>query len=79
MKIFGDEYQVRARIEIINGFSGHADRDDLIDYVKPLKGDLKGVFLVHGEERAAFALRDGLVDAGVRNVSVPELNEVVEL
>ncbi len=79
VKIFGDEYRVRARIEVISGFSGHADRDDLIDYVKPLKQDLKGIFLVHGEERAAFSLREGLFEAGVKRVEVPELNEVVEI
>ena len=79
VKIFGEEYEVRARIEVISGFSGHADRDGLINYVRPLKDRLRGTFLVHGEERSAFALRDGLLDAGVQNVEVPELNEVVEI
>ena len=79
VKIFGEEYKVRARIEVINGFSGHADRDGLIDYVRPLAESLRGVFLVHGEQRSAFALREGLLDVGVRNVGVPELNEVVEI
>ncbi len=40
---------------------------------------LRGIFLVHGEEKAAFALREGLFDAGVQRVEVPELNEVVEI
>ena len=63
--------------------SGHRQREKhppgLRSYVKPLKQDLKGIFLVHGEEKAAFALRDGLFDAGVKRVEVPELNEVVEI
>ena len=79
VKIFGDEYRVRARIEVINGFSGHADREGLIDFVRPLKARLQGVFLVHGEERAALALREGLAGAGINDVHVPEWNEVVEI
>ena len=71
VKIFGEEYRVRAKVEVINGFSGHADRDGLIDYVRPLRNSLRRTFLVHGEERAAFALREGLLDAGIHNVGVP--------
>ena len=63
--------------------SGHRQREKhppgLRSYVKPLKQDLKGIFLVHGEEKAAFALRDGLFDAGVKRVEIPEWNEVVEI
>jgi len=50
VRIFGQEYQLRAEVEIMNSFSAHADRDELHNYVKPLKDSLKGIFIVHGEE-----------------------------
>jgi metallo-beta-lactamase family protein len=50
VKIFGREYSLNAEVEIMNSFSAHADRDELHEYVKPLKGSLKGIFIVHGEE-----------------------------
>ena len=73
VKIFGEEYQLRAEVEVINGYSAHADRDELLDYVRPLNnGRLKKVFVVHGEEEASLALADGLRELGVPDAVVPE-------
>ncbi len=71
IKIFGDEFRVRARVEVISGFSGHADRQELLNYAAAVKEELKGVFLVHGEEASAFALKDGLQELGIDTVNVP--------
>lgn len=46
--IFGDAIPVRARIHTINGFSAHADRDELLDWHRAIKPER--TFLVHGEE-----------------------------
>ncbi len=76
VKIFGEEYTLKAEVEVIGGYSAHADRDELLDYVRPLiNGRLKKVFVVHGEEEASLALADGLGDLGVPDVIVPELME----
>ncbi len=80
VRIFGEEYQVKAEVEVINGYSAHADRGELLDYVRPLhSGRLKQVFVVHGEEEASLALADGLRELGVPDVVVPEPMEEVVL
>ncbi len=79
VRIFGDEYSVRARIESVNGFSAHADRRELIDWVANARGDLKGVFVVHGEEQAALSMADALRALGGLTVTVPELNQTVQV
>lgn len=56
VKIFGQEYNLNARVEVMDSFSAHADRNELHEYVKPLKKTLKGIFIVHGEEKQSEAL-----------------------
>lgn len=79
VKIFGEEYRVRAHVEVINGYSAHADRNGLLEYAKALKPRLKAVFLVHGEPAPAAALAEGLKGLGIENVTVPELHQTVEV
>jgi metallo-beta-lactamase family protein len=79
VRIFGEEYEVRAKVEAINGFSAHADRDDLLRWTSRTKDRLKGVYVVHGEEGPARALAQGIQELGVRNVLVPERGETVSL
>ncbi|MCU0638817.1 MAG: MBL fold metallo-hydrolase, partial [Candidatus Krumholzibacteria bacterium] len=50
VRIFGEDHLLRARVEILNSFSAHADRNDLLEYALPLKGSVKNIFIVHGEE-----------------------------
>lgn len=49
VKIFGEVKRVKAQVEVIDAFSGHADRSDLIDFVTHVQ-DVKKIYLVHGEE-----------------------------
>ena len=71
--IFGTEYARRARVKILNTFSGHADRDDLVGYVRQLDlARLKKVFLVHGENAALENLKSLLLGIGVRAVEIVE-------
>ncbi len=79
VKIFGQEHKLRAHVEVINGYSAHADRNGLLEYAAALKPRLKRVFLVHGEPEPAFALADGLKAQGMENVYVPDLHETVEV
>ncbi len=73
VRIFGDEFQVRARVEVLTGFSGHADRDGLVDFVGKMTKKPSKTFIVHGEEEAANALAGHLNAAfGLENVSIPE-------
>ena len=60
VSIFGDKYHVAAQVEVLNGFSGHADRDELLSWVEPMKRKPRRTFLVHGELSAANALASSL-------------------
>jgi metallo-beta-lactamase family protein len=79
VRILGDEFKVRAEVRQIQAFSGHADRNDLLNWVKPQASRLKGLFVVHGEEASALALADGMRGLGVQNVQVPTRGQCVEL
>ena len=52
VKIFGEEIAVNAQIEYIEGYSGHADQEWLMNFIYSFRDKPKKVFLVHGEERA---------------------------
>ncbi|HEX2944564.1 MAG TPA: MBL fold metallo-hydrolase, partial [Clostridia bacterium] len=50
VRIFGEEITVNARIEMIEGFSGHADKNGLLAWVKHFTKKPKNIFIIHGEE-----------------------------
>lgn len=67
LKIFGEEVPLRARVEVINGYSAHADRTELrtwLDAVKVTSPKLAGVHLVHGEPKAQDELQTALIAKG---------------
>lgn len=49
VKIFGEEISVNARIEVIDGFSGHADKAGLLSWIGSFSKKPKKIFIVHGE------------------------------
>jgi metallo-beta-lactamase family protein len=80
VKIFGEEYRLRARVETIDGFSAHADREELLEYSRQIDNSrFKAVFVVHGEEPSSLALADGLSHLGMEKVIVPSEGEEHEL
>jgi metallo-beta-lactamase family protein len=79
VRIFGEEYRVRAHVEVINGFSGHADRDELIEWVDHIKEKPRRTFLVHGEEEPAKTLQLILRERFNMQVDVPEMGQAFEL
>ena len=60
VNIFGEPHRVRARVASLDAFSGHADKHELRRYVEALTGDIKKVFVVHGEESQAMAFAETL-------------------
>jgi metallo-beta-lactamase family protein len=77
VKIFGDMYELNARVEVFDEFSAHADRDELLEYVNNTKESLEAVFVVHGEEQQSNALAAGIQELGIRNVVVPDPGEEI--
>ncbi len=60
VNIFGEPHPVRARSASLDAFSGHADKHELRRYVEALTGDIKKIFVVHGEESQAMAFAQTL-------------------
>ncbi len=71
IRILGEMHTVRARIEKINGFSAHADRDELLRWVSGFKKAPRKIFVVHGEQEAAAALATVLRERFQSEVTVP--------
>ncbi|HSG27438.1 MAG TPA: MBL fold metallo-hydrolase, partial [Candidatus Krumholzibacterium sp.] len=78
VKIFGEERALRANVEILNSFSAHADRDDLLEYALPLKGKVKKIFIVHGEEEQSAQLHELFRKNGLPSI-IPSEGDEIEL
>jgi metallo-beta-lactamase family protein len=81
VRIFGVERALAAEVAVLNGFSAHADREDLIAFAEAVRdhGSLREVFLVHGELPALETLRTGLGDRGFPNVRTPAPGEIARI
>jgi metallo-beta-lactamase family protein len=79
VRIFGQPRPLKARVEQIHSFSGHADRNGLIDWVGHFHPPLPVVFLTHGEKEVAFNLAGFLREAKNLDVSIPEYRDLYEL
>lgn len=75
IRIFGGWFDVKAQIRTIDGFSAHADLDELLGWYDSLEGVQRRTFLVHGEEEAALSLANNLRERGSEPVVVPELHQ----
>jgi metallo-beta-lactamase family protein len=79
VRIFGEEFEVKAEVATIGGLSAHAGQDFLMEYALRLKGTVKKVFLVHGEAGPAAALSEKLVEAGMERPAYPLWKESAEI
>ncbi|HNW44894.1 MAG TPA: MBL fold metallo-hydrolase [Elusimicrobiales bacterium] len=78
VKIFGMEHEVLARVETMHTFSSHADKNDLLAFIKAAS-PARGTFLVHGDAEARAALAETLGKEGIKNVKCPMMGEEFEL
>jgi len=79
VKIFGEEIAVNARIEYIEGYSGHADQEWLMNFVYSFIAKPKHIFLVHGEPEGQLVLKQKIKEEIGIPVTIPEFGEVYEL
>ena len=79
VRVLGDEYPVRAEVETIGGYSAHADRTELLAWVRRLGGPIRRAFVVHGEPASLAAMATTLREAGVPDVRVPQQGESFDL
>jgi len=79
VRIFSEEYSLKSEVVVLNSFSAHADRNELLQYVEQAKKNLRGVFLVHGEEKESQALKESIEELGIQNVTIPDRGEEIAL
>lgn len=79
IKIFGEMYEMRARVKVLNGFSSHANSKELRELLAPQASRCRRAFLVHGEADQAEALANAMKSDGYRDVVIPACGEVFEL
>jgi len=80
VNIFGEPYPVRAKVVSLDTYSGHADKNELRQYVGRISGDLKKIVCIHGEEEQCLAHAETLRVMKPRaEVLVPEYKQVVEI
>ena len=80
VKIFGDEYYVHSKIVVLNSFSAHADRDELLAYFDQFdRNQMQKIFLVHGEIDQQEAFKDGLRSQNFKDIEIPEKGQEFEV
>jgi metallo-beta-lactamase family protein len=79
VRIFGQLHPLKARVEQIHGFSGHADRSGLVGWLGHFRPPLPVVFVTHGEKGVALGLAESLREEGGYDVSVPAYQDRYEL
>lgn len=72
VRILGQNYPVKAKIVKLNGFSSHADKNELLAWISGLKKPPRQVFVVHGEKESANAYADTIRQSQGWKVNVPE-------
>lgn len=78
VNIFGKPHEIKMEVKIMNAYSAHADRSDLLDYATKVKG-LKKLILVHGEDQACEDLKTAMLQNGISDVVIPSFGETLEL
>jgi len=78
VKMFGEWKIVNMDIEIMDSFSAHADRGEIIEFLGNQK-KLKKLFLVHGEPSKQMEFKKLLIEKGFKFVRIPKLTEEAKL
>lgn len=79
VRIFGEEIKVAAHIHNIEGFSAHADKNELLNWLSSFKTKIKEVFVVHGEEKVSLNFAEEIRNQLDLSVHVPVRMEKVTL
>ena len=77
--IFGEPMRLRAEVEKLDALSGHADREEMLAWLRPIASGLKKVFLVHGESDQQSAFAQAIRERYRLDVVAPERGQSFEL
>ena len=62
IKIYNEDILIQSKIVTINGFSAHADQSELLEWIKPMKNNLRAVFLIHGEKEKQEIFKQKIIE-----------------
>lgn len=79
VRILGQKYPVKAKVVRVHGFSAHADKDELLEWLKELKSAPRRLFVVHGETKSAGHFGNYVREKTGWNVTVPAYQDEVIL
>ncbi len=80
ISIFGKRYPLRAEVASIRSLSAHGDYEDLSQWLACQNpGEIRKVFLVHGEYGVQQRFQESLIRKGFEDVIIPDLHEVIGL
>lgn len=79
LTLLGEIVPVRAKIEVLDGFSAHADREEILQWLKTFKKAPRQTYVVHGEAPAASALATAIRERLGWGVEVARYQQVVTL
>ncbi|MCD6219700.1 MBL fold metallo-hydrolase [Candidatus Calescamantes bacterium] len=79
VRIHGEFYPVQAKIEKINGFSAHADKNELLRWISSFRRTPGKIFVVHGEEEASTEFAHFLKTKSQSDIIVPEYLQEISL
>lgn len=76
LKIFGEKKQVRAEIICMDSFSGHGDKNEMLDFLSNQKS-ARRIFMVHGDPQVQQDFKQLMESKGFSNIYIPMMNEEV--
>ena len=79
IRVFGEDYPVRASVHVIDSFSAHGDYNEILKWLRGFKKPPLKTFLVHGEPAAVEAMKTRIVSAFKWNVETPAYLQSYEL
>lgn len=79
VRILGQTYPVKANIVKVNGFSAHADRQEMLAWLRNLKRPPRNIFVVHGEPAVADSFKDFLTEKTGWTATVPKYQDTVAI
>ncbi|MEM9929982.1 MAG: MBL fold metallo-hydrolase [Bacteroidota bacterium] len=79
LKLYGEYHQLKARVVMMDSFSAHGDRNEMVEFLAGQQQQCKNLFLVHGTLKRQEVFKEALETAGFDQVSIPKLGEVFEL
>ncbi|MFC1643638.1 MBL fold metallo-hydrolase RNA specificity domain-containing protein [Chlamydiota bacterium] len=79
VRIFGDEYKLNAEVVVMNAFSAHADRNELLEYISSINKKLKKIFVVHGDEDQSESFGDAVRKQENIETIVPYPGDIFEI